>query len=118
MIQKPILTSTVVSNDNYEWRPVDFNSFLTERNHIQGIINEACLFRGHSKIDRLLDSTFARNLKLKIGLPVTHRYPEQALCDIEMQHALARLWLQKIDSIQQMNFFSSPLVTHLRASPH
>jgi hypothetical protein len=61
MIQKPILTNTVVSNDNYEWRPVDFKSFLTEK-HIQNIINEACLFRGHRKTDRLLDSTFARNL--------------------------------------------------------
>ncbi len=99
MIQKPTLKSTVVSNDNYEWRPADFKSFLVERNHIQGIINEAC-FRGHRKTDRLLDSTFARNLKLRMGIPVTHRYPEQALCDIEMQHAFAKLWLQKIDSIQ------------------
>lgn len=88
MIQKPILTNTVVSNDNYEWRPVDFKSFLTEQKHIQNIINEACLFRGHRKTDRLLDSTFARNLKLKIGLPVTHRYPEQVLCDTGIQHAL------------------------------
>lgn len=90
----------MVSNDNYEWRPVDFNSFLAERDHIQKSINEACLFRGHRKADRLLDSTFARNLKLKMGLPVTHQYPEQALCDIEMQHALAKVWLQKIDKIQ------------------
>jgi hypothetical protein len=100
MIQRPALTKTVVSSDNYEWRPIDFKSFLTERDHIQKTINEACLFRGHRKTDRLLDSTFARNLKLKIGLPITHRYPEQALCNIEMQHTFANLWLQKIDRIQ------------------
>ncbi len=86
MIQRSALTKTVISSDNYEWRPADFKSFLKERDYIQSTINEACLFRGHRKTDRLLDSTFARSLKLKIGLPITHQYPEQALCDIEMQH--------------------------------
>lgn len=100
MIKQPSLNTTDVSDNNYEWRPADFKSFLTERDHLQSSINEACLFRGHRKTDWLLDATFARSLKLKLSLPDTHRYPEQALSDIEMQHALAKLWLQKVDAVQ------------------
>ncbi|MBI2742482.1 MAG: hypothetical protein HYX48_01000 [Chlamydiales bacterium] len=100
MIKQPALNTTVVSAYNYEWQPVDFKSFLTECHHIQSTLNEACLFRGHRKADRILDSTFARSLKLKLGLPETHRYPEETLSDIKMQHALAKLWLQKVDGIQ------------------
>lgn len=35
-----------------------------------------------------------------LKLPITLQYPEHAWDDVELQHYLARLWLQKVDALQ------------------
>ncbi len=100
MISTPLLSKTEVALNNYEWRPGSFKDFLAELNHIKDSLEEACLFRGHRQIDWLMDSTFSRSLKQMLKLPITQQYPEQAWDDVELQHYLAKLWLQKVDAVQ------------------
>jgi hypothetical protein len=100
MISISLLNTTVLERDNTEWMTTNFKNFLVELNHIKDSLGEACLYRGHRRIDWLLDSTFSRSLKQMLKLSVTRQYPEQALDDIELQHYLAGLWLQKVDAVQ------------------
>lgn len=101
----PCKSTTQVSNGNLEWKPADFSSFREELAALQENINEACLFRGHRKSERLIDSTFARSLKNELGIELTQRYPDDLINDVTHQHALAKRWVDKVDKI-----FISPLI--------
>jgi len=97
---KPISQNTSICEDTGDWRPANFLDFLADLKHLVEKSNEALLFRGHRQSDWLLDSTFSRSMKKQLGLPLTLRYPIEFLENVPFQHALARKWLQKVDSVQ------------------
>jgi hypothetical protein len=94
----PHLSSTELSYDGHEWRPSTFNDFLAELKHIIAF-NEAFLFRGQRTSHRLLDSTFARNLKKQEGVSLTNHYPEKILVCAKSQHKFAHALLKQIDNV-------------------
>lgn len=81
----PSKGTTQIENFNHEWRSVDFPSFLEECYALQSNMKEACLFRGHRKSERLIDSTFARNLKKEQGVEVAQRYSDDLINDVNHQ---------------------------------
>ena len=93
------LASTIISENNYEWRPSNFQNLLIEIAHLQETINESLLYRGHRKSDWLLDSTIARSFKEKQNILITDRYPDFILDDVNMQHQLAKQYLQKMNKL-------------------
>jgi len=95
----PLKESTQVSENGHEWRPATFADFLEELLHLEWVFNEVCFFRGHRQNNWLLDSTFARNLKIQRGLSVTQRYSEKLLNDVSEQHEMARAWLRKFRAL-------------------
>ncbi|NGX56071.1 MAG: hypothetical protein K1060chlam5_00305 [Candidatus Anoxychlamydiales bacterium] len=95
----PKLESTIISDNNYEWKPASFKDLLIELEHIEKQINEAFLFRGHRRSDWLLESTFARSLKEQNKMAVTDLYPEELINDVIHQHQCAKHYLDKMDCI-------------------
>ncbi len=109
-IFSPVKETTKICNYNHEWRPINFPSFLDELKGLLANINEACLFRGHRKSEWLLDSTFARNLKVEQGIALTQRYPDNLINDVCHQHGLAKRWVDKVNKIiisPQLESFTS-----------
>lgn len=86
---KPLKDSTVVSQDCYEFRPKTFPDFLDELEHITNEIPDVCFFRGQRRSDRLLDSTFARQMKIQRKLNEIERYPDHLRQNTEFQYELA-----------------------------
>lgn len=95
----PKLSSTAVSENNYEWRSSNFKNLLIEIESLRAVAGEALLFRGHRKSDWLLDSTFARSLKFQQNMPLIDRYSDEIINDVDSQHCFAQQYLDKINQL-------------------
>lgn len=98
MRNAPSLPSTQIISE-CEWRPADFNSFMTE---LDGICdagrqsNHYLLYRGHRDYRWFLDSTFVRFVKENIfGIPGSLRQRKQYRYSYEYLYLLTHLFLYK-----------------------
>lgn len=96
---KPLKDTTNVSEDKSEWRPKTFSDFLNELHHIVANTPDVCFFRGQRCSDRLLDSTFARKMKMQRGYSVTERYPDNLRASTAFQYELAGDLLNYLDKV-------------------
>jgi len=95
----PYLPDTTIHSQTREWIPKSFEDFLQELHHLVKSCREAkalALFRGHSKRQWSLDSTFVRSFKTTLfGVQphekLSRRIVESAACHL----ALVNLYLLK-----------------------
>jgi hypothetical protein len=95
----PLYQSTNLFDDNHEWSPSSFESFVSElkniKEHCQKI-DHLALFRGHRKKEWLLDSTFVRYVKKKIlDVNPVEKIKREYRFSIEFQRVMGGLFLYK-----------------------
>ena len=95
----PHLATTVVHPQTREWIPESFESFLQELHHLETSCHDAkalALFRGHSKRQWLLDSTFVRSFKTTLfGVRPDERLSSRIVESAECHLAILNLYLLK-----------------------
>jgi hypothetical protein len=95
----PLYQSTKVSDDNHEWTPSSFESFISELENIKKHcrnIDHLALFRGHREKNWLLDSTFVRYVKEKVlGVNPVEKIKKEYRFSIEFQRLIGGLFLYK-----------------------
>jgi hypothetical protein len=95
----PHLATTFVHPQTREWIPESFESFLQELHHLVKSCHEAktlALFRGHSKRQWSLDSTFVRSFKTTLfGVRPDEKLSRRIVESAECHLALLNLYLLK-----------------------
>lgn len=95
----PSHPDTYINPTSKDWVPKTFDNFLSELDHIiSSCQNRGSLvvFRGHSRSEWLLDSTFVRSCKAAIfGLPPMARLSAVISDSIELHFVLLNLFLLK-----------------------
>lgn len=95
----PLDPNTKVTDDNHEWFPSSFESFIADLKHIKTHcrnINHLALFRGHRDHKWLLDCTFVRYVKEKVlGVNPIERIRKDYRLSIEFQRLMGNLFLYK-----------------------
>ncbi|HYA13004.1 MAG TPA: hypothetical protein VEF33_01570 [Syntrophales bacterium] len=95
----PLYQSTKVYDDNHEWSPSSFESFISELKNIKihcRNIDHLALFRGHREKKWLLDSTFVRYVKENIlDVNPVERIKKEFRFSIEFQRLMGGLFLYK-----------------------
>jgi len=89
----------MVSDDNHEWTPSSFESFISELKNIKKHyrnIDHLALFRGHREKRWLLDSTFVRYVKENIlDVNPIETIKKEYRFSIEFQRVIGGLFLYK-----------------------
>lgn len=95
----PHIATTIVHPETREWIPESFESFLQELHHLEKSCYEAkalALFRGHSKRQWSLDSTFARSFKTTLfGVQPDEKLSRRIIESAECHLAILNLYLLK-----------------------
>jgi hypothetical protein len=95
----PYLATTIIDPQTREWIPGSFESFLQELHHLVKSCHEAktlALFRGHSKRQWTLDSTFVRSFKTTLfGVQPDEKLSKRIVESVECHLALLNLYLLK-----------------------
>jgi len=95
----PLDQSTKVTDDNHEWIPSSFESFISELTNIKTHcrnIDHLALFRGHRENNWLLDSTFVRYVKEKVlGVNPVERIKKDYRFSVQFQRLIGGLFLYK-----------------------
>ncbi len=95
----PCLANTIIHPKTKEWIPRSFEDFLQELRHLTNLCNETkslILFRGHSKRQWLLDSTFVRSFKTTLfGIQSYERLSKRIVESTACHFSLLNLFLLK-----------------------
>lgn len=99
------VSSTELRNNQHEWIPCCFDTFLRELTHIKThctSTNSLVLFRGHRDSRWLLDSTFKRHVKENIlGISLLSKVQDEYRHSLEFHRLLGCLLLYKFGTLTE-----------------